>query len=62
MIADRAKKKLQSGQFREGRSGYRKPGNKNFFFFGLSVNVLLVDMKTVSQFNDLPNRRNSSLT
>ena len=24
VIADRAKKKLQSGQFREGRSGYRK--------------------------------------
>ena len=30
MIADRAKKKLQSGQFREGRSGYRK---QELFFF-----------------------------
>ena len=31
MIADRAKKKLQSGQFREGQSGYRK---QELFFFG----------------------------
>ena len=30
MIADRTKKKLQSGQFREGRSGYRK---QELFFF-----------------------------
>ena len=36
MIADRAKKKLQSGQFREGRSGYRK---QELFFFWPEVKI-----------------------
>ena len=36
VIADRAKKKLQSGQFREGRSGFRK---QELFFFGLNTLV-----------------------